>query len=245
MSAQGPLVLVVDEDRVFGGQLVRCMGLQGLVAQLVPERGSLWPRLAQTPADLVVMDVSSPGVDGLQQTRAFRQQSRRPLILMSARADHSDRVLGLESGADDFITKPFEPRELVARIQAILRRTCPHKPTVTWATGCRIRFGDWEVEPAAGCLWDAAGRRVPLSPAECLLLLTFLRSPGRLLRREQIRQAVSGGVWYGGARSVDLLVARLRQKLGGARGGSDPIRTIRGHGYLFEGDGRPAQVCPG
>jgi two-component system OmpR family response regulator len=240
---QGPSVLVVEEDRVFGGQLVRCMGLQGLEAQLVPERDSLWTRLAQAPADLVVMDVSSSGVDGLQQTRVFRRQSRRPLILMSARADHSDRVLGLECGADDFLTKPFEPRELVARIQAILRRTCPHKPAVTWATGCRIRLGDWEVEPAAGCLWDAAGRRVPLSPAECLLLLTFLRSPGRLLRREQIRQAVSGGAWHGGERSVDLLVARLRQKLGAVRDGGDPIRTIRGHGYLF--DGQPAQRCPG
>lgn len=243
MNVQGLSVLVVDEDRVFGGQLVWCMGLQGLAAQLVPERDSLWTRLAQAPADLVVMDVSSPGVDGLQQTRAFRQQSRRPLILMSARADHSDRVLGLESGADDFLTKPFEPRELVARIQAILRRTCPHKPTVTWAAGCRIRFGDWEMEPAGPCLWDAAGRRVPLSQAECQLLLTFLRSPGRLLRREQIRQSVSGGAWHGGERSVDLLVARLRQKLRTARGGSDPIRTIRGHGYLF--DGRPAQACPG
>lgn len=243
MSMQKPSVLVVEDDRVFAGRLALCMRLQGLAARLVPERDSLWTWLAQCPADLVVMDVSPPGPDGLQQTQAFRRHSNRPLILMSSSADHRDRVLGLEGGADDFLSKPVEPRELVARILAILRRTRPHTAPAAWPAGERIRFGDWELEPAAARLHGADSAALQLSPAECLLLLTFLRSPGRLLGREQIRHSVSDGASHGGERSVDLLVARLRQKLGVSRGRSDPIRTIRGHGYLF--DGQPVRVSAG
>jgi DNA-binding response OmpR family regulator len=176
--------------------------------------------------DLVVLDWMLPGASGLDVLRRLRADGGVPVLMLTARTDEADRVLGLELGADDYLTKPFSPRELVARVGAVLRRTA-----APVASEQALRRGDLEVDTVARTA-RLAGRGIDLTTLEFDLLHAFAAAPGRVFRRDELIERVWGGAYEGSDRVVDVHVSNLRQKLSEA-GGGDLIRTVRGVGYAL------------
>ena len=225
-------VLVIDDDEKLNALLVEYLGRFGFAVRTAahPEAG-LRAFRAEAP-DIVVLDVMLPGMDGFAVCRKIRETSRVPIVMPTARGDVMDRVVGLELGADDYLPKPFEPRELVARLQAVLRRGA----ATAGEDDERIRAGRVEVN------WTTRTARLdaddlPLTTAEFALLGLLVKNRGRVLSRDRILEATRGLDWESYDRSIDVLVSRLRQKLG-----DDPrkpafIRTVRGAGYSFIGGG--------
>jgi two-component system phosphate regulon response regulator OmpR len=222
-------VLLIDDDEALGGLLTEYLGQFGFAvkAAVHPDEGL---RLLQAdPPDILVLDVMLPGMDGFAVCRKVRETSRVPIVMLTARGSVMDRIVGLEIGADDYLPKPFEPRELVARLQAVLRRGAP-----TAEAGETVRVGPLEIS------WQArtvrlSGKPLELTAAEFELLTLFVRNRERALSRDRILEATRGLDWEAFDRSVDVLVSRLRQKLG-----DDPrqprfVKTVRGHGYRFIG----------
>jgi two-component system alkaline phosphatase synthesis response regulator PhoP len=185
--------------------------------------------------DLIILDLMLPGVDGLDVCRRLRQESGVPIIMLTARVEEADRIVGLELGADDYITKPFSPRELVARVRATLRRVNGQVGPTTI-----LRAGDFEVDTAA-LTATVAGKPVDLTPTEFQLLATLVRQPGRIFSREQLLEAVHGVAFDGYDRSVDSHIKNIRRKLAlSAANGIEPdpgqpryIQTVYGVGYRF------------
>jgi DNA-binding response OmpR family regulator len=219
-------VLVIDDDRKLCGLLSTYLTSSGFEVATAANADEGLRQLKTQPPDLVVLDVMLPGMDGFEACRAIRRSSSVPIIMLTARGDVTDRVVGLELGADDYMAKPFEPRELVARIQAILRRGRSTEDVWT--------FGSLRVDPQRRSAYmnDAP---VPLTTAEFDLLELLIRSRGRVLSRGNILDEVKGETWDAFDRSIDVLVSRLRQKLE-----DDPrqprfVRTVRGSGYAFVG----------
>jgi DNA-binding response OmpR family regulator len=184
------------------------------------------------PVDLILLDVMLPGASGFDLCRAVRRESDVPMIMLSARGDETDRLLGLELGADDYVTKPFSARELIARIRAILRRanTDPRRNEVSRG---QLRFQGWVLDPAHRELISPEGAAVDLSGAEFDLLLAFVSQPQRVIGRERLLELSRARICDASDRSIDVLVSRLRRKL--RRGAEDGgmIRTVRGVGYMF------------
>lgn len=226
-------VLIVDDDEDINRLLANYLVPYGFVTHVACHGEGMYRQLARQSIDLIVMDVMLPGTDGLGLTREVRQHSQIPIIMLTARSDHYDRILGLENGADDYITKPFEPRELVARIQSVLRRARLRVKTTERGDRDVISFNGWKLNADNHSLRAPSGVTVILSNAEFQLLCNFLHTPRQLLRRDQLIKLAHGHVDAAGERSVDLLVSRLRQKLAGSPDGPEMIKTIRGHGYLF------------
>jgi two-component system OmpR family response regulator len=188
--------------------------------------------LADTRISLIVLDRMLPGEDGLSICRRLRASSDIPIIILTAQADEIERILGLEMGADDYLGKPFNPRELLARIRAVLRR---RDDALSAATGPKrsYKFAGWSLDGPMRRLYDPKGTRVELTGAEFEMLLVFCERPGRTLSRDQIIDLTQGREASPSERSVDILVSRLRRKL--ERDPKDPelLQTIRSSGYLF------------
>ncbi|HEY0556941.1 MAG TPA: response regulator transcription factor [Thermoanaerobaculia bacterium] len=187
---------------------------------------------------MVVLDVMLPGIDGLAVCRALRAESEVPVILLTARTTEEDRLRGLDLGADDYVSKPFSPRELVARVRAVLRRSAPREP----AAGSQpLRFRGLVLDPARRAV-EAAGRPVPLTPSELRLLETLAGAPGRTFSRAELVERAFGWDYEGMERTVDVHVKNLRRKLGPRPGGGPPgedhpwIETVWGLGYRFTGE---------
>ncbi len=178
--------------------------------------------------DLVILDLMLPGVDGLDVCRRLRQESGVPIIMLTARVEEADRVVGLELGADDYVTKPFSPRELVARVRATLRRA---KGEVGPATV--VRAGDVELDTAALEV-TVAGKPVDLTPTEFHLLVTLVRQPGRIFSREQLLEAVHGVAFGGYDRSIDSHIKNIRRKIEPDPRQPRYIQTVYGVGYRFD-----------
>lgn len=224
-------VLVVDDDVGITTLLTDYLRRFGFEALAAHDGASMWEHLGQRQVQLLVLDVMLPGKDGLALAREVRQRSAMPIIMLTARCDPYDRVLGLEMGADDYMAKPFEPRELVARIQTVLRRTAIQPQTQTDDV---VRFDGWELHTVDRHLVSPHGVTVPLSNAEFRLLCTFLRMPRRLFSRDQLMEQARGRTMDAFERSIDLLVSRLRGKLSDGACPSSMIRTVRGAGYLLQ-----------
>jgi DNA-binding response OmpR family regulator len=223
-------LLVIDDDEALNALLTEYLGQFGFAVRTAatPEEGLR--ALKADPPDLVVLDVMLPGIDGLAVCRKIRETSRLPIVMLTARGDVMDRILGLEMGADDYLPKPFEPRELVARIQAVLRRGAAPVPEET------LRVGPLEVSWAT-CSARLDGRPLALTTAEFELLGLLVRNRGRVLSRERILDETRGIDWEAYDRSIDVLVSRLRQKLGDDARRPAYILTVRGAGYSFIGGG--------
>ena len=228
MTEQACKVLVVDDDEALNGLLAEYMARFGITVATATHPDDALRLLREAEPDLVVLDVMLPGMDGFAVCRRIRERSRIPIIMLTARGDVADRVLGLTLGADDYLPKPFEPRELVARIQAVLRRGEPA------GAGEALRAGPLTVDPA-GRTATLAGAPLALTTAELELLLLLVRSRGRVLTRERILDETRGLEWEAFDRSVDVLVSRLRHKLGDDPRAPRFIRTVWGKGYLFLG----------
>jgi DNA-binding response OmpR family regulator len=175
---------------------------------------------------LMILDLLLPGVRGLDVLRQLRAESNLPVLILTARGEDTDRILGLELGADDYLAKPFNSRELLARVRAILRRTRPGD------SAPRVEVGDVMLDRSARQAW-CSGRPLNLTMAELALLEAFLRNAGQVLTRDRLAEEVLGRRLASFDRSVDVHVSNLRKKLGDATGARDHIRAVRGEGYVF------------
>jgi two-component system OmpR family response regulator len=229
-------VLIVDDDREIRELLATYLEKNGVRATAVASGRQMRAVLADTPVDLVVLDLMLPGEDGLSLCRDLRSGKLRklPILMLTARAEESDRILGLEMGADDYLVKPFAARELLARIRSVLRRArmLPPNLQVTEAAAL-IAFGDWRLDTTARHLLDAGNTMVALSGAEYRLLRVFLDHPQRVLNRDQLLNLTQGRDADQFDRSIDLLISRLRQRLGDDAREPRYIKTLRSEGYVF------------
>ncbi|MBI2767813.1 MAG: response regulator transcription factor [Chloroflexi bacterium] len=225
-------VLVVEDEETLLFTLAHNLRREGY-AVLTASRGDDALKLAREKLpDLIVLDVMLPGVDGMQVCRLLRRDTTVPIIMLTALGGEGDRVAGLDTGADDYVPKPFGMRELMARIRALLRRSGPR--ALPDAGPTLILSGDMEVDRERREV-RRGGKILKLKPKEFELLLFFVQHPGRVFSREQILDEVWGYDFYGGPRTVDVHIRWLRQKIE-----EDPalpvrLRTVRGSGYLFEG----------
>ncbi|MBK3396712.1 MULTISPECIES: response regulator transcription factor [Methylobacterium] len=229
----GPHLLLVEDDdgmRVLVTRLLRESGFRVTGCRSGAEMWSLLPDLA---IDLVLLDVMLPGASGFDLLRALRARGTLPVIMLSARNEEADRVLGLELGADDYIAKPFGRPELLARIRAVLRRSAIVPTLVAAARPEALAFAGWRLDLRSRALTDPEGVAVDLSGAEHDLLLVFLEHPGRVLGRDQILEMSRGRLAAPSDRSVDTLVSRLRRKLEPPEGAAPVIKTVRGSGYML------------
>ncbi len=221
--------LLVDDDPAICTLLVDYLQSHGMRVDTVPDAAGLRQRLPQAGLDVLLLDLMLPDGNGLELCPwAKRTQPGLPVIMLTAQGDTLSRVLGLELGADDYLPKPFEPRELVARIKAVLRRAGGHAPR---APGPELRFAGWTFHRVHRQLKAADGLVVPLSAAEFRLLNAFVDRPGQALSRERLLEITRAPGVQASERSIDLAVSRLRGKLGDDD--AQLIRTLRGAGYLF------------
>jgi len=226
-----PQILVVDDDLEIRKLLARYMKEQGFRVQLASRCAEVRERIATNQIDLIVLDVMLPDGSGLDLCRDLRsKRSNVPIILLTALKEDVDRIIGLEFGADDYLGKPFNPRELVARIRAVLRRGQDDRSAQDGRS--RYLFEGFVADPFARSVVDPDGGNIELTGAEFDLLLTFLTRPGRVLSRDQLLDLTRGRDEDVLDRSIDVLVSRLRRKL--AVGGTAQIfKTVRNGGYQF------------
>lgn len=226
-----PHILFVDDDGEIRQLMTKFLRQSGF--RVTPARDGREMRevLKTAQIDLVVLDLMLPGASGLDLCRELRVSSSIPVIILTARGDETDRIIGLELGADDYLAKPCSARELTARIRAVLRRTIaePNRGSESW----RLTFQGWTLDTRKRELLDARGVVIDLSTSEYDLLLSFLEAPQRVLSREHLLDAARNRVATGFDRSIDVQVSRLRRKLASCPGGEDIIKTVRGAGYLF------------
>ena len=229
-------VLIVDDDREIRELVAVYLERNGMRISHAGNAREMRAALAIDRPDLIVLDVRLPDTDGLALCRELRAGDFHaiPIVMLSARDEEADRILGLEMGADDYLSKPFAIRELLARIRAVLRRTNMLPPGMQIAESASIlRFGEWRLDTGARHLIDADGTIVALSGAEYRLLRVFLDHPNRVLTRDQLLNMTQGRHADLLDRSIDLLVSRVRQRLqDGVRDGRY-IKTLRNEGYLF------------
>ncbi|KES21909.1 MULTISPECIES: response regulator [Pseudomonas] len=224
--------LLVDDDEPIRELLCGYLARFNIEARGVADGAGMRQALAEENFDVVVLDLMLPGEDGLSLCRYLRSESDIPILMLTARCEPADRIIGLELGADDYMAKPFEPRELVARIQTILRRVRGDEGRNE--PRAQVRFDQWRLDSVLRQLHSPDGLVVPLSNAEFRLLWVFLERPRRVLNRELLLDAARGRAIEAFDRSIDLLVSRLRQKLGDDPRSPRLIKTVRGEGYLFD-----------
>ncbi len=229
-------VLIVDDDRDIRELIAAYLEKNGMRTTLAANGRQLRAALETAAPDLVVLDLMLPGEDGLALCRELRAGKYRaiPVLMLTARGDEVDRIIGLEMGADDYMPKPFAVRELLARIRAVLRRTRMLPPNIQVTESAEmLAFGDWRLDTTARHLLDAGGTMVALSGAEYRLLRVFLDHPQRVLTRDQLLNLTQGRDADQFDRSIDLLVSRLRQRLRDDAREPRYIKTLRSEGYVF------------
>jgi two-component system OmpR family response regulator len=228
-----PHILVVDDHRDIRELLARYLDRCGLRVTAAADAAEARRALKDAAIDLVVLDIMMPGEDGLALCRHMRETSETPVILLTAMAEETDRIVGLEIGADDYITKPFNPRELLARIKAVLRRTRALPPGRDVVAAGTLRFAGWRLDLERRELLAADGVVTPLSTGEFRLLAAFVEHPGRVLSRDQLIDLTRGRAAAPFDRSVDNQVSRLRRKIEPDPANPTLIKTVWGGGYSF------------
>jgi two-component system OmpR family response regulator len=232
--------LVVDDDAEIRTSLTTYLQGFGWQVSAAADGGAMRRLLAAARPDAIVLDLMLPGEDGLALLRWLGTQADAPPVLMlTARGDTMSRVVGLELGADDYLAKPFEPRELVARLQALVRRASRGQGAVLADDTRLLRFGRWRFDRLARQLINADDVGIALSSAEFRLLAAFVQRPGRVLSRDQLIELTRAPGVEVNDRSIDLAVSRLRAKLGDTAREPALIRTVRGEGYLFDAEVSP------
>jgi len=228
-NVQRPRILVVDDDADIRNGLVEVFERAGFDASCAGDVAAMERLLNVKEIDLIVLDLMMPGEDGLSACKRLSGKGRPPIIMLSALGDDADRIVGLEIGADDYLAKPCNPRELVARARAVLRRGRDGESAVRGET---VRFAGFRLDIPRRELHDPEGVVIPLSAGEFRLLRAFVERPQRVLTREQLLDFAFDNDTDVFDRAVDVQVSRLRRKLE-RPGGAEIIRTVRGEGYLF------------
>jgi len=233
-------ILVVDDDADLRQMIADYLGDYELRVSGVPDGAAMREAMKREIVDLVLLDLKLPSEDGMNLARELRENSSVPIIILTGRKDDVDRIMGLEFGADDYLTKPFNLRELLARIRTILRRAQAHPVSYVRGPALRaFRFGGWELDLRSRRLLSNEGERVELTHAEFTLLTAFLGAPERILSREQLLELSRGSDENVFDRSIDVQILRLRRKIESDPSRPKLIRTERGAGYFFD-----AQVEP-
>jgi DNA-binding response OmpR family regulator len=225
-------ILIIDDDKKLNSLLEDYLPAYGYSTTSVTDPVSGLKLILSDQPDLVILDVMLPDMDGFEVLREIRKDSDIPVLMLTARGEVTDRVVGLELGADDYLPKPFEPRELVARIQSVLRRHT--KPQ----SGHILQAGELILEKERHSV-SFKGRRLDLTSLEFDLLLVFMQNPGKVLSRDSIMERTHKMDWEAFNRTVDVLVSRLRTKLGENSKNPQYIKTIWGKGYTFIGEEEP------
>ena len=227
MSNATPSILVVDDDAELRTLITDFLRANGMRVESAADGAEMDARVAAERPDLIVLDLMMPGEDGLSILRRLRKPGGPAVIMLSAMGEDTDRIIGLEVGADDYLPKPCNPRELLARIRAVLRRR--GEETGGGASGAVRRFGPWTLDIIEREVHRVDGPSAPLTDAEFRVLAAFLDRPQRVLSRDQLIEAGKGPDSEVFDRAIDVTISRLRKKLGP----DDPIRTIRNEGYMF------------
>lgn len=226
-------ILIVDDDPEIRQLLQAYLEQNGYRVSTAGEGKAMNRLLEQQRIDLIVLDLMLPGADGLELCRNLRVSSRVPVIMLTARGDEMDRILGLEMGADDYLPKPFNPRELLARIKVVLRRTNSMPVNESDQGATTLIFAQWKLDTVARHLESADGVVIPLSGAEYRLLRVFLEHPNRVLNRDQLLDLTQGREADPFDRSIDVLISRLRKRLEDDPKDPAIIKTVRGEGYVL------------
>ncbi len=226
-------LLVVDDDREIRVLLKRFLSAQGFRVTTAADGEEMRAALDDWKIDLVILDLMLPGKDGLSICRDLRASSRIPIVMLTVMGQENDRIKGFSGGADDYIAKPFNPHELLARIKAVLRRTHMVPPVAAKGYGRVLRFGNWRMDVGLRRLTSANGTLVDLSAAEFDLLTAFVEHPQQVLSRDQLLDLARGKVEIPFDRKIDMQVSRLRRKIEEDPKNPVLIQTVRGGGYMF------------
>ncbi|HKY92886.1 MAG TPA: response regulator [Nevskiaceae bacterium] len=229
-------ILVVDDDAEIRRLLEAYLGANGYRVSGVRDGRGMWAAIEHARPDLVVLDLMLPGEDGLSLCRGLRARGDLPVIIVSARGEESERITGLELGADDYLPKPFAPRELLARIKGVLRRTRALPENRKAEDARAFHFAGWRLDTLRRVLLDAAGVVTPLSGAEYRLLTIFLTHPNRVLTRDQLMDLMKGRESEAFDRSIDVQVSRLRRRLREDAREPQLIKTVRAEGYVLSAE---------
>lgn len=224
----GTRILTVEDDERIRAAVKLALEDEGWLVDEAPDGETAIDVFHRHPSDVVLIDIMLPGIDGFELCRTLRRTSDVPIVMVTARADTHDVVAGLEAGADDYLTKPFAPKELSARIRALLRRVRPVSPA-----HARLLFGDLEIVPDEGKV-NLGGREVHLTKTEFRLLCELAQNPGRVFSREELLDKVWGYDYFGDGRLVDVHVRRLRTKVEADAANPRHVVTVRGLGYRLQ-----------
>jgi two-component system OmpR family response regulator len=241
-------ILIVDDDRDLRELIAQYLQKNGYRVTCAADGRRMHEALGSGPVDFIILDLMLPGDDGLVLCRNLRAGGHEatPILMLTARGEEADRIVGLEMGADDYLSKPFAPRELLARVRAVLRRTRMLPPNLRGGEPMRVlSFGDWQLDTVERNMIDRAGTMVALSGAEYRLLRVFLDYPQRVLNRDQLLNLTQGREADVFDRSIDLLVSRLRQRLRDDAREPRYIKTVRSEGYVFASTVEPRTALAG
>lgn len=227
-------ILLVDDEETLRDPLAAYLAKQGFAVRQAESAAAARSLIRDEPADLVLLDIMMPGEDGLSLCRHLVETLKTPVILLTARGEATDRIVGLEIGADDYVVKPFEPRELVARIRSVLRRAS--RAESVHALEQDYLFEGWRLDPLKRRLTDPEGAIVAISSAEFRLLRAFLDHPRQVLDRDRLLDMVQGREAHLFDRSVDNAISRLRRKVEADRTEPQLVLTVRGGGYMLAAD---------
>lgn len=239
-EAASARLLLVDDERTLREPLAAYLARQGFTVTEADSAAQARSRLRERTPDLVLLDIMMPGEDGLSLCRHLVEARAIPVILLTARGEATDRIVGLEIGADDYVVKPFEPRELVARIRSVLRRA--GRGAQQPAENELLEFDGWRLDPLKRRLTDPEGALVSISSAEFRLLMAFLEHPRQVLDRDRLLDMVQGREAHLFDRAVDNQISRLRRKIEADRGNPQLIQTVWGGGYMLAADVRRVPV---
>jgi two-component system, OmpR family, response regulator len=228
-----PHVLVVDDDREIRDLLSKILGRRGYRVTTARDEPAMHEALDSSRVDLIILDIMLPGKDGLTLCRELRGTTTIPIIMLTARGEATDRVVGLEMGADDYLPKPFDMRELEARIRAVLRRTATNPRPAAEPRSATLRFAGWTLDLRQRHLLSPEGDLVDVTSGEFDLLAVFAERPQRILRRDQLVDLARGRDAGPFDRSIDVQVSRLRRKLEIDSRNPQIIKTVRSGGYMF------------
>lgn len=226
-------ILVVDDDPAMLTTLVRYLSSEGFSVTAASDGQAMNKALGENEFDLVILDLSLRNETGLDLLRKLRETRDIAVIILTGKSDPIDRVVGLELGADDYVTKPFLNRELLARINAVMRRARPHLRAAAPIEGRYVTFNDWRMDLVGRTLESPDGKQVLLTTAEFNILVELLEHPGKAVNRERLMEVAHQRSWTAADRSIDIHVHNLRKKLQSAASGSDMILAARNIGYVL------------
>jgi len=233
MSDVKPLVLVCDDEGDIRDLICDYLSSRGFRTAGCADASELLSAIDRTPVALAILDINMPGMDGLSALRRIRANHSVPVIMLTAASETFDRILGLELGADDYLGKPFDLRELEARVKTVLRRGAKEPEQAEKPAGERVMFGDTVLDIASAKMFAADGTEIPITAMEFSLLKVFAGNRGRILNRDQLLEQAHDRDWDPYDRSIDLRISRLRKKIERNPRKPEIIRTVRGLGYIF------------